>query len=227
MSKSTALVLLNKVLKNCGLPVVTGVSDLDAAETVCWDALNEAVDTIYGAERWQFAEEAYSLTMSSATRQYSASSTMDDFDKETFGNQYADDDMEFISPSQFFRAHPDQVEEQKGSPASVTYHKGKFFVVPWPDVNNHGSLIFFKGWKKPGVVATSTGTFGIPETYEESVLVNLATYKAMHYLGMAEAGVYYAKVYGSKESPDEEGSFNQMKRRYLSGDLQPVMDYIF
>lgn len=231
MARSTTLQLINKVLKNCGLATTTSLSSMTTSQIVCFDALNEAIQEISNTEPLNIYEKAYSLTMSSATRSIAQPGSMLDFNKESFYNEESDKEMGFLAWENYFREHSDPTvaSENKGQPASISYFREKFYVTPQPNANSHGSKIFFKGWEVPRLLATAaTGgaTCRMPEDFEETLLVNLATYKAMHYFGMAEASLYYNKVFGIEGDPQQEGSLAKFIRRYRSSDLQPKFSYV-
>ena len=223
MAKLTALEILNEVLQNAGLPTVSALTALTGIQNVAWDAINEVIQDLGTSDHWKTLEASGAITLGSNTSTYSTATDQADVDYESFRYNQTKK-LPYRTPQEFDRQYLTQTST--GTPNVITEFGGYWRPYYIPDVAAHGKIISYRYWSKPTLLttATSTGTCWIPETYDRTVLVNLATYRVLHYRGHPEAQVYYQKVYGGQ---NEEGSIVKFKRIHRSPSLTrlPVTEW--
>ncbi len=220
MAKLNALELVNEVLKNVGVNTITSLSNLSGQSQLAWDALNEAIAELALEDHWKPLEAAGTITLSSNTNTYTQPSDMIDFDKDSFRYNEAKT-IPFKAPNEVDREYITQTNT--GSPEVIFEFEGYWNIQKIPDSSADGKLIKYRYWKRPSLLDTSTetGTCWVPEGFDKSVLVNLATFKVLHYRNNPEAVIYYRKVYGDAKE-GIEGNLLKMKRIYRSPALKRV-----
>ena len=220
MAKLTALELLNEVLRNVGDETVSSLSNLSGQKLLAWNALNEALLDITTSEQWKPLETWGEITLATGTSTYAKPSDMYDFDRNSFRYNEAKT-IFYKTPQEVDREYVTQTNT--GSP-EVIYEFGDYwYVIKIPGTNENGKTIKYRYWKLPSLLSTDTetGTCWLPEGFDRTVLVNLATFKVLHYRNNPEAAIYYQKVYGDPKR-GIEGSFTKLVRLYRSPTMKRV-----
>lgn len=239
MAKLSALEALNEVLRNCGEPTVSVLTSLSGLQLVAWNKIIEAIQDICTDEtaRWSFLESLGRIEMATGTNAYAitsltGSSTGTDCmaeDKESFKSADSGYGPKFLTPQEFDAKYPKGITtDMTGYPEKYTKYAGQFVFDKKASASQNGKFIDFRYWKYPTYysTATTTSTCDIPEPFDRTCLVALATLKVMAFLGNEEAAVYKMQVYGDPQK-DEEGSLNKMRRLNSSPILKPRMTYQF
>lgn len=220
MAKLNALELLNEVLRNIGSDTVSDLTSLTGEKLRAFNALNEVILDIGTGDKWRPLERTATITLSSNTNTYTQSSDMVFFDKDSFRYNEAKK-IFYKTPQQYDREYVTQTDT--GSPSVISDYGGYWHIQKVPSSDVDGKKIAYRYWARPSLLetATETGTSWFPEGFDRTVLVNLATFKVLHYRNNPEAGIYWQKVYGDPQKR-MEGSLNKMKRAYRS----PILTHI-
>jgi len=235
MAKLTALETFNTVARNCGESVVAGLSSLSGLQLLIWDKIIEAIQDICTDEntRWQFLEKAGVIPMVTGSYQYliSGLTTGSDLmieDIKSFRQSDSDSNIPYVTPQEWDEKYPDGIgTDRTGYPNEYTKFAGYFVFNNQATTTQNGKNIDFRYWKLPAYYATGTptGTCDIPEPFDRTLLVALATLKVLAYLGNDEVSIYKVQVFGNGQ--DIEGAMDKMKRIYSSPILKPRMTYVF
>lgn len=235
MAKLNALQALNRVLKNIGEAEVAALTSLSSLQALAFDKLNEAIDDVCTDEntRWQFLEKLGRVEMTTANYQYqitalTSGSDMMREDRESFSQADSGYNVKYITPQEFKALYPKGITTAvTGYPDKYTKHAGYLKFNKRATATQNTKYIDFEYWKLPTKysTATATGTIDMPEPFDLTVIVNLATMKVLAYLSNEEAAVYKAHVYG--DGRDAQGSLDKLKDIYASPDLRPRMTYQF
>lgn len=231
MAKLNALQLLNQVLQNIGENTVSDLTSLSGIKLLAWDALNEVILDLATDDHWRPLEATGTTTLLTDTYTYTEpSDILGEPDKDSFRvDDKSDSNIELLTPQEWDALYPEGIGTSKtGQPTKVTRYGSVFIYNKRPTASENGKIVYFRYWSIPSLLstATSTGTCWIPEGFDRTVLVNLATFKVLHYKQNEEAAVYSMKVYGS---PNEklEGSLDKMRKAYRSPILKPRVTYVF
>lgn len=235
MAKMTALQVLNAVLRNCGEAQVSSLTALSGIQLVAWDKITEAIQDISTDQdtRWSFLESLGAVTLSTGNNAYTitgltSGSDMQVEDQESVRTVDAGRPIKYKTPQEWDQMYPKGITTAAtGYPNFYTKYAGQFVFDKKASANENSKIIDFRYWKNPiyFATATATGTSDIPEPFDRTLLVALATLKLMTYLGSGEASVYKIQVFGNGD--DIEGSLDKMKRLYTSPNLKPRMTYQF
>jgi hypothetical protein len=235
MAKLTALEVFNAVARNCGEATVTGLSSLTGLQLLIWDKIIEAIQDICTDEdtRLQFLEASGQVPLVTGSYQYLISSLtygadMLVEDTKSFRYQEASQNIPYMTPQEWDDLYPSGIgTDRVGSPNKYTKYAGYIVFNNQATASENGKIVYFRYWKIPTYYSTSTptGTCDIPEPFDRTLLVALATLKVLTYLGNDEAAVYKLQVFGNGQ--DIEGSLDKMKRIYSSPILKPRMPYVF
>jgi len=147
-------------------------------------------------------------------------------DKESFRSADAKRQIGHLTPQEFDARYPQGItSDQVGYPYFYMKYAGKFYFDRYASATENGNNVNFRYWKQPTYYSTATaaGTSDIPEPFDKTCLVALATLKLLTYLGNSEASIYKVQVYGNGK--DIEGSLDKMKDLYSSPNLKPRMTY--
>lgn len=238
MAKLIALDALNEVLRNIGEETVAGLTSLSTLQQLCFNKLNEAIDEICTDEntRWQFLESLGAVYMTTGNYKYTISgltgtSTGSDMmreDRESFRQYDSGYNIKYITPQEFDDLYPKGITTaNEGYPDRYTKYGGYLVFNKMAGTTQNTKLIDFRYWKQPlkYETATYTGTVDFPEPFDKTLIIALATMKALIYLGNDEAAVYKQYVYG--DGRYVQGSLDKCKDIYASPDLKAKMTYIF
>lgn len=235
MAKLTALQTLNAVLRNIGEEQVSSLTALTGIQLVAWDKITEAIQDLVTDQntRWSFLESLGVISLSTGNNAYTitgltSGSDMMMEDKESVRSADASRRIGYKTPQEWDEMHPKGITtDMTGYPDFYTRYAGQFVFNKQAASAQNAKNIDFRYWKFPTyfATATSTGTTEIPEPFDRTLLVALATLKMMTYLGNAEASVYRVQVFGN--GSDIEGSLDKMKRLHTSPLLKPRMTYKF
>lgn len=235
MAKLTAIGILNAVLQNIGEAQVTGVTALTGVQQIAWDKITEALQDIATDEntRWTFLESLGSITLTTTNNAYAitgltSGSDMQIEDQESVRSSDAGRNLGYKTPQEWDSLYPKGITtDATGYPDFYTKYANQFIFNKRASSNENGKVIDFRYWKNPTYYSTSTGTGtgDIPEPFDRTLLVALATLKVLTYLGSPEATIYKVQVFGN--GSDIEGSFDRLKRMYTSPLLKPRMTYQF
>lgn len=233
MAKLNALELLNSILKNCGESDVSVLSSLSGFQLLAWNKLIEALHDICTDEntRLSFLEAEGAVPMVTNTYKYeiaslaSGSDLMTE-DKESLLCPDNSSKVKYITPQEFDDRNKGGVT-QTGYPSEYTKFGGYFVFNRKATADQNGKNVSFRYWKRPTLYSTATATMTgeIPEPFDRTLLVPLATLKSLAYLGSEEAAVYKIQVFGN--GSDIEGSLDKMKRIHASPTLKPRVTYQF
>lgn len=235
MAKLTALQVFNAVARNCGEPTVTGLTTLSGSQLVIWDKIIEAIQDICTDEntRWQFLEAEGEVPMTTGNYKYLISdltngSDMMVEDRESFRQEDSGYQIKYMTPQEWDNEYISGIgTDRQGFPDRYTKYGGYLVFNNQATGTQNGKNIKFRYWKLPTYYDenTPTGTCDIPEPFDRTLLVALATLKVLTYLGNDEAGIYKLQVFGNGQ--DIEGSMEKMKRIFSSPILKPRMTYKF
>ena len=234
MAKLTALQALNRVLRNIGEAQVSSLSALSGIQMVAWEKLEEAIQEIVTDQdtRWSFLESLGKITLTTGNNAYTVTglTTGSDMmleDKESVRSADAQRGVKYVTPQELDKAYPKGITtEHTGYPDLYTIYAGQFVFNKQATATENGKFVDFRYWKHPTyyATATATGTTDVPEPFDRTLLVALATLKTMIHLGSADAGAYKVMVFGNNS--DVEGSLDKMKRMHTSPRLKPRFTYI-
>ena len=229
MAKLNALNLVNAVLKNIGESTVTGLTGLTTIQLLVFDKLNEAIIDICTDQtcQWQFLESVGVVPMTTGSYQYlitslATGSDMMREDRESFRQYDSGYKIDYVTPQEFDALYPKGITtDRTGYPDKYTKYQGYLVFNKQAAATQNGKNIDFRYWKLPVLLSTdtSTGTCDIPEPFDRTCLVALATLKVLAYLKDEEAAVYKIQVFGDGE--EIEGSFEKLKEIYSSPALLP------
>jgi hypothetical protein len=235
MAKLTALEVFNAVARNCGESTVAGLTALSGLQLVIWDKIIEAIQDICTDEntRVQFLEAEGSIPMTTGNYKYlisglTSGSDMMTEDIKSLRSADNSNNLVYLTPQEFDEKYPGGItSSRQGYPTEYTKFGGYFVFNNQATATQNGKNISFRYWKLPAyyVAATPTGTSDIPEPFDRTLLVALASLKVLTYLGNDEASVYKVQVFGNNQ--DIEGSLDKMKRIYSSPILKPRVTYRF
>lgn len=235
MAKLTAQEILNEVLRNCGEATVSALTSLTGIQLLAWNKITEALQDITTDQNthWSFLESVGIVPLTTGNNAYTITalttgSDMQQEDIESFRSADADKKINYISPQQFDLENPKGITSAKtGYPDNYTKFAGQIVFDRQATATQNGKNINFRYWKHPTYfsTSTSTGTCDIPEPFDRTLLVALATLKVLTYLGSSEAIVYKLQVFGDASM---EGSLGKMKEMYSSPKMQKLrMTYQF
>jgi hypothetical protein len=230
MAKMTALQVLNQVLQNIGEDsTLTGLTSLSGIQLTAWNKIKEAIQDITTDQntRWQFLESLGEISLTTNNYSYTVTglttgSDMNEEDRESFRQPDTGRNLKYITPQEFDQYYPKGIStDTTGYPNFFTLYGGSFYFDKMATATENGKLVKFRYWRYPTYYSTSTatGTSEIPEPYDMTLLVALATLKVLTYLGNSEAAVYKIQVFGN--GSDIEGSLDKMKRTHTSPVFKP------
>jgi len=235
MAKLTALQVFNAVARNCGESTVAGLTALTGLQLLIWDKIIEAMQDICTDEntRWSFLEKAGVIPMVTGNYQYqiSALTTGSDMMVEDMKSMRSADygnNIPYLTNQEWDAKYPEGITSARtGYPTEYTKFAGYFVFNNQATATQNGKNIDFRYWKLPSYYSESSpsGTADIPEPFDRTVLVALASLKVLTYLGNEEASVYKVQVFGNGQ--DIEGSLDKMKRVFSSPVIKPRMTYQF
>jgi len=236
MSKINALDALNRVLENIGEEQVSVLTSLNTVQLMCFNKLNEAIQDVATENngRWQFLECLGVIPMTTGSYQYTitaltSGSDLAEEDRDSFRQADSGENLTYITPQKFDSLYPKGIiTDVTGYPDKFTKYGGKFVFNKQATATQNGKDINFRYWKHPTyyATATATGTTDIPEPFDISVIVNLATMKALAYLGNnEEAEIYKVRIYG--DGRNVEGAFEKLKEHYSSPEIKPRVSYVW
>lgn len=233
MAKLTALEVLNKVLQNVGESTVSSLTSLSGIQLIAWEKITEAMQDIATEQntRWRFLESLGRVQLSTNNNAYTVSgitsgSDMMMEDQESVRSSDAQRNVKYKTPQEWDNLYPKGITTaMTGYPDFYTIFAGQFTFNKIASSAENGKYIDFRYWKYPTYysTSTSTGTSEIPEPFDRTLLVALATLKVLTYLGSQEASIYKIQVFGNGD--DIEGSLDKMKELYTSPRLKPRMTY--
>lgn len=235
MAKLTALDVVNEVLRNCGESTVSGISALTGLQLVAWNKITEAIQDICTDEntRWNFLEATGQIPLATGEYQYlisilAAGADMMMEDIKSLRQQDSGYKIDYMTPQEWDEEYITGIgTDRQGYPSKYTKYAGYFVFNAQATAAQNGKIVYFRYWKLPAYYSTSapTGTCDIPEPFDRTLLVALATLKTMIYLGNNdEAMMHKVQVFGN--GSDIEGSLDKMKRIYSSPILKPRMTYV-
>lgn len=234
MAKLNALQALNRVLRNVGEAQVSSLAAISGIQMIAFEKLEEALQDITTDQntRWRFLERLGAVSLSTGNNAYTitgitSGSDMQEEDKESVRSADAGRNIGYKSPQEWDVMHPKGITtDMTGYPDFYTRYAGQFVFNKKASSNENSKLIEFRYWAHPTYysTATNTGTTDIPEPFDRTLLVALATLKVMAYLGNSEASIYKVQVFGNGD--DVEGSLDKMKREWTSPRLKPRMTHI-
>lgn len=234
MAKLTALEVMNRVLDNLGEARISSLTALTGIQLKVWEKITEAIQDIVTDQdtRWSFLESLGVVSLSTNNHAYTITglttgSDMMEEDKESVRSGDAQRRIKYVTPQEFDALYPKGITtSHTGYPDIYTRYAGQFVFNKKATSAENGDLIDFRYWKFPTyyATATSTGTTEIPEPFDRTLLVALATLKMMIYLGSGEAAAYKIQVYGNGQ--DIEGSLDKMKRLNTSPRIKPRFTYV-
>lgn len=235
MAKITVLEAVNKVLKNIGeTGTLTVLTALTPIQLLAFDKLNEAIMDIATDQnyKWKFLEKSGRVALATGTSTYVVTSltTGTDairFDLESFRSVDSGQNLNFLIPQEFDATYPAGIgTTNTGYPQNFTEFEGAIAFDSSVGASINGKYINFRYWKRPTLFSTTTttGTVDIPEEFQLSVLINMATEKVLAYLQNEEAKYYHLEVYG--DGAEKEGSFAKMKENLMSPELKPRFTYV-
>ena len=209
--------LLNKVLRNCGLSTVSTLDNLDRISTLAFEYLNERLTLVAQGDLWQQLEYSGSITLTEDAKYYPVPDDLVDINKKSFifDNEGP---MPFLTPNEDDNYNYDKALDS-GTPKSLHIYAGNFILNRPANEANVGKSIIYRYWFKPPVLATNTPdtVSWFPKGFDESVLVNLATYDLQVYREKRSAQDWWVRVYGGFIGLTEmEGTLRVMQRRFRS-----------
>lgn len=235
MSKMSALEIFNEVLRNCGESTVSGLSSLSGFQLLVWNKIIEALQDICTDEdtRLSFLESDGAVPMVTDSYKYeiaalASGGDMLTEDRESLRCADNSSKVKYLTPQEFDDKYPGGITAQRtGYPSEYTKYGGYFVFNNQATTGQNGQNVSFRYWKRPTLysTATSTMTGDLPAPFDRTLLVPLATLKAMTYLGNDEAAVYKVQVFGN--GSDIEGSMDKLKRIHSSPVLKPRVTYHF
>ncbi len=228
MAKKTNLELLNRVLRNIGEDTVSDLTSLNDIQMLSFNALNEAIIETATEDFWQPLESLGTITMTTSVYSYDEPSDLWRVDIYSFRQTDKKNNLDFLTPQEWDDEYPEGIGTDKtGYPTEITRFGGKFYINKQPTSTQNGKYIRYRYWKRPTLftTATDTSTCWIPEGFDETLLVDYATFKVLSHQGDDEAKTYYVKVFGDGKL--QEGSLNKMRRIFKSGLLKPRVTYHF
>lgn len=235
MAQMTILEVFNEVARNCGEQTVEGLTALSGLRLLIWNKIIEALQEICTDLncRYKFLESLGRVTLTTGNYIYpvTAFTTGTDMmreDRESLRQADSGNRVKYITPQEFDDKHPKGITtDVTGYPDRYTFYGNGFVFNKQATAVENGKFVDFRYWKKPTIpsTATATATFDIPEPFDRTVLVALATMKVLVYLGNDEAAVYKAYVYG--DGRDAQGSLDKMKDIHSSPSIKPRVTYHF
>lgn len=233
MAKMTALQVFNAVARNCGEATVTGLTSLTGLQLLIWDKIIEAIQDICTDEntRWQFLEAEGQVPMTTGNYKYQISaltygSDLLVEDVKSFRQEDSGYNLVYFTPQEWDKRYVSGIgSDRTGYPSEFTKFAGYFIFNNKATTTQNGKIVYFRYWKAPAYYDEDTpaGTIDIPEPFDRTCLVALASLKVLAYLGNDEAAVYKVQVFG--DGRDVEGSLDKMKRIYSSPILKPRVTY--
>ena len=226
MSKLTNLEITNAVLKNVGEATVSALTSLTGIQLVAWDAIQDVVMEIAHQSRWRPLESLGTFTLVTSTATYTETSNLMYEDVESFRVPDNEDNIAVLTPQEWDSNYPKGIgTDTTGYPTAIMRYGGYFFLNKYPTTTENTKIVHFRYYQRPVLFGTgsTTGTCWFPEGTDYTVLINLATYKVMHYKDNPEAQVYYNKVYG------RGGTMERMNAIYSKdqGRLKARVTYAF
>lgn len=235
MAKLSALQATNKVLQNIGeASNLTVLTSLSTIQQLCFDKINEAIQDICTDEntRWKFLESEGQIPMTTGNYKYLISGLTYGADLmfediESFRQEDSSTRLKYLTPQEWDNAYIEGIGASRtGYPNQIMRYAGYFVVNNQATATQNGKIIYFRYWKTPAYYAEASpsGTVDIPEPFDRTLLVPLATLKVMAYLGSEEAALYKVQVFGN--GSDIEGALDKMKRIQSSPIIKPRMTYV-
>jgi hypothetical protein len=235
MAKLSALEVMNEVLRNIGESTVSVLTGLTGLQLVVWNKITEALQDICTDQntRWSFLEKLGIVPMVTGSYQYlitslTSGSDMQVEDIESFKQSDSGYNIKYKSPQEWDALYPKGITTAlTGYPDEYTKYGGYLIFNTQATATQNGKNIDFRYWKHPTYFSTgtATGTCDIPEPFDRTLFVALATLKVLTYLGSDEAAIYKVQVFGNGQ--DIEGSLDKMKGLYSSPKLKPRVTYQF
>jgi hypothetical protein len=235
MAKLTTLQLENAILRNCGESEVENLNNLTGIQSVIWDKLTEALLDICTEQntQYKFLEADGAIPMVTNSYRYliselTSGADMQKEDRESFLAADFAKIIKYRTPQEFFNDYPGGINGVRfGCPTEYTRYGGYIVFNNTQTAAENGKNVTFRYWKLPTLPATGSPsvTLDIPEPFDRTVLVPLATMKTLAYLGNDEAIVHKLQVFG--DGRDVEGSLAKLKQIYLSPEIKPRVTYIF
>lgn len=235
MAKLIALEVLNEVLRNVGESTVSVLTSLTGIQYLAWQKITESIQDISTDEnsRWQFLESFGKITLVSGSYSYPITgfTTGTDLmreDKESLVQANSGNNVKYITAQEFDQKYQKGISTDiVGYPDEYTKFGGSFIFNKQSNSTHNGKFVNFRYWKLPTYYSTASesGTGDIPEPFDRTLLVALATLKVLVYLGSNEAAVYKVQVFG--DGRDIVGSLDKMKNLYSSPELKPRVSYQF
>lgn len=236
MAKLTALGALNAVLLNIGEGTVSSLTSLSGIQWISWQKLQEAIQDIVTDQntRWSFLESLGQITLSTNNNAYSitgltSGSDMQVEDDKSLRSSDSGRGIPYKTPQEWDELYPKGITTNStGYPDLYTKYAGQFVFNKKASSNENSKIVDFRYWKNATYYSTdtSTGTTDIPEPFDQTLLVALASLKVLTYLGSPESSIYKIQVYGNQRDEDIEGSLDKMKRLYTSPKIKPRMTYV-
>lgn len=235
MAKMTALQVLNQVLQNVGEDsTLTSLTSLTGIQLTAWNKIREALQDITTDQnvRWDFLESFGVVSLSTNNYSYTITglttgSDMLEEDRESFKQPDTGRNLKYITPQEFDAYYPKGIStDTVGYPSFFTKYANSFIFDKMATADENGKLVNFRYWKYPTYysTSTSTGTTELPEPFDMTLLVALATLKVLTYLGSSEASIYKVQVFGN--GSDIEGSLDKAKRILTSPITKGRFTYV-
>ena len=234
MAKLSALEAFNEVSRNIGESTVTDIAALSGLQLVIWNKIIESIQEISTDQntRLSFLEALGTATMTSGYNQYPVPSDMQVEDIESFRQPDSGYNIKYMTPQEWDEEYPKGIDSSRvGYPTRYTKFAGNIVFNNQAGGNEDGKEVRFRYWRTPTYysTATATSTCDIPEPFDRTCLVAMATLKVLDYLGSDEAEKYRLQVYGGLTTRGQyvEGSLDKLRDIYSSPRLKPRMSYIF
>lgn len=217
MAKLTALQALNGVLKRIGEAEVSSLTSLSVIQQQAFDNLNRALQEIAQGVNLKPLETQGSVTLATGTSTYALPSGFSSISEYSFRSQDTQQLIPLLTADEFDAKFPQGITSARvGYPEFVTvvFSQLQFDHVPTSTENN--KIIYYRYYANPTLYSTSTatGTSYVPEPYDNTLLVNYATWLTMSYMGHQEEMKYWSYVFGEPGDRKPEGLLTVFKRRY-------------
>lgn len=217
MAKLTALQALNQVLKRVGEAEVSSLTSLTTIQQMAFDSLNRALQEIAQGSDLKPLETQGSATLVTGTSTYAIASGFSSIADESFRSPDASRLVTYVVPDEFDKKYPQGITTARsGYPEFVTIVFSQLQFDRTPTSAENGKIIYYRYYAVPTLysTATSTGTSYVPEPYDNTLLVNYATWLTMSYMGHQEELKYWSYVFGDTGDRKPEGQLTIFRRRY-------------
>lgn len=229
MAKMTALAALNDVLRQSGEDVVVDLATIDGISIIGWKCLVKAVYELAYAHKFKPLEATGTITLATATNTHAQATDMHIEDEHSFrAPDSGNDPMNYLVPDVWDVKYPTGIStNDTGYPTAVRREAETFEFNKYANAASEGKLVYYRYWKIPtipdtAIDTTGTGTFWVPEGFDRTTLVDLATHYLLAHKGNPNAGYYWGLVYGVPAGPGKTGtvgSFDKMKKAHSSPRL--------